>query len=69
MHFVFVHCTEWGSLAWFPGGGIFFGRGCTVYADLTRHGSLIENSLRRVCQDGTFPEDFHARKLDEIFVF
>ena len=24
IHFVFVHCAEWGSFAWVPGGGVCF---------------------------------------------
>ena len=47
IHFVFVHCAEWGSFAWFPCGVI----------------------RPRVCGDGTFPGNFLAGELGEIFVF
>ena len=64
IHFVFVHCSEWRSFAWFPAKGIFFFLGGDAPS------LQIFWAIRpRVCGDGEFPGDFLAGKLAEIIVF
>ena len=58
IHFVFVHCTEWGSFAWFSS---------IVFVFVSR----LCRSFRRFAQGSAetvhFPGDFLAGKMGEFF--
>ena len=61
IHFVFVHCAEWGSFAWVPSGGTFFYCAPSL--------QIFWAILPRLSGDSPFPGDFPAGELGEIFVF
>ena len=48
IHFLFVHCAEWGSFAWFPGGFLFLFCFCAPSLQ------IFLATCRTVCGDGAF---------------